>query len=333
MDEPKPIIGRSPPIEPTPLGEYKPGFTAPFKPQISEPIIDGDLEFIANPEVVGLSPNKYIAFRSKTIDVKGASRIIEKSDVVNIGNVVVFCRSADDAIKAHKGELQHGQDAASVVLLGNGQIIFSQADGVGATYMSDIASKLVTRAIVTNPNINLRESLIRATRELTRVDLPDPNTGVIMTDEALKETRNKVGSETTLNQYVVNENTGEVDGLFKGDGGFTILRNNGTREHFSCGSHTERLSTKLGERGGQAKTLTEVAGKKIKLNPGDTLLAYSDVGQHEIDGKLLIDDICDVIVQGGEANETSLLLEDKSVKDLSPDDTTLIKYTQPLKKA
>src|SRR3989344_9465941 len=102
-----------------------------------------------------------------------------------------------------------------------------------------------------------------------------------------------------LNLYSIDERSGEVTGLFLGDGGFSILKKEGAVLHFKTGKYTSRLSTLKGQRG-RTNNMKDIVGEKVVLEEGDMLLMYSDALQHpsvkiQSEGRMIIDDISDVV--------------------------------------
>lgn len=283
------------------------------------------------------SPNNYISFTSDRPDIQGSTITVGRTDVVHLGRVTVCCCPSQETIDGHQGNLSHGQDAASVSVVGD-RFIISEADGVGSAYLSHIAAQEATSSIALIPTLSLQINLQTAANVLTQIELPEPSFGSFLQNEAMKNIRDQEGSETMLNQLIVNSKTGEVeDGLFLGDGGLTVLRADSSREHYppletleseSIKKRTlSRLSTKRGIRG-QARTLAEVIDKKIILSTGDSILLYSDSMQHMIEGKPLIDKVCDVIASDNDGmdNRIAKLFDDAAELDTNDDDKTVIRY-------
>jgi hypothetical protein len=114
-----------------------------------------------------------------------------------------------------------------------------------------------------------------------------------------------------------------VGGLFVGDGGFTILRTDGAREHYTPSTRDNQLSTKRGLVG-EGATLEE----DVVLNEGDRILLYSDALQTvDRDGIALIDKVCDELESGGDASRVAEVMTDVAAKGHKEDDTTLHIYT------
>jgi hypothetical protein len=103
-----------------------------------------------------------------------------------------------------------------------------------------------------------------------------------MVQEVLRSRKDKGGSQTMLNQIVVDLTTGKVDGCFSGDGGFSVLRNDGTRLDYDCAVSTNfkgdskiLLSTLRGLIGEPAN-LEDVGAGNLVLDNGEVLLLHSD---------------------------------------------------------
>jgi hypothetical protein len=201
---------------------------------------------------------------------------------------------------------------------------------VGQAYLSELAARAATTSIAENPSIDLLKNLKTAERAVKQMSLPEPNSGFAMVDAALKDTREKEGSQTMLNQLSINSKTGEVSGLFLGDGGFSVLRADGSREHFNTlGKDKAKLSSTKGIKG-IGRKVEDAVGGKITLAPGDSIMLYSDSMQHEIKGELLIDSVCDVFHSQSESTDEDIASLWKSKADVDPndDDKSLLRYVQ-----
>lgn len=248
-----------------------------------------------------------------------------------IGATTAYCRSSQEGIDLYKGELNHGQDAISVVV-SEGNHLISQADGVGQSFRGEFAAQTATASIAENPSLDLAENLKVATESVRTVHLPEVNQNLPdLLRDARTDTRNQTGSETMLNLYSVDEQTGEVSGLFLGDGGFSILRSNGSVRHYVTGETNNRLSTLKGQRG-QANTIEKVVGEKVVLDEGDSLLVYSDALQHpsrtKVKGRMAIGDIVNILVQNPTRLEIIEELNKTAESDPNSDDISLVIYDQ-----
>ena len=324
----------------TPLGDIpKPKSAVVGWEPLPMPAQQTNLENKQSRPAIPRSPNNYIAYTSDRPEIQGSTITLGRVDVVHLGQTTAYCCPSQETIDSYQGNLSHGQDATSISVIGD-RFILTESDGVGSAYLSHIAAQEATSSIAADPSLSLQKNLQTATDALRQVELPESNSGNSLTDTAWRELREKEGSETMLNQLIVNSKTGEVeDGLFLGDGGLTVLRTDGSREHYPPPEALEsenvknrtssRLSTKRGVRG-QTRSLEEVVGKKIVLSSGDSILLYSDSMQHVVKGKLLIDQVCDVIVSEGDDKDAKLatLFEEAAKIDINDDDKTLIRYVQ-----
>jgi serine/threonine protein phosphatase PrpC len=247
-----------------------------------------------------------------------------------MGNVVAFCGSADEVIRDHKDHgYDHGEDSAAVVVLAGesgesgDRYLLVVADGVGSSYRAQVAARAATESFVVNPSASLGENLTTAARTLQGITLPEVSDGSKTEIEAWTKTKEEVGSETMLNQILINSVTGKVESLFVGDGGFTVLRADGTRDHLTPSGTDNRLSTKAGLRG-ESKGLE----KEVILQEGDRILLYSDALQSSgREKKMLIDRVCDGLVSGSDSSEIAEMLTVAPNQGHHDDDQTLVIYT------
>lgn len=314
------------------------GFTPIELPKKQTPVIGyvpiGSPKENRQTEAIKRSPNRYVSYNSDQLDIEGAARTEGIVDVVSLGPVKVFCAPSKEARDLHSGSLGFGQDAAAVVLV-DGQYLMIEADGVSNAYQSEIAARESTGSIVASPSTNLQINLSTAETFLKQIRLSEPSSGIPMVDDALRKTRDSDGSETMFNQLSIDAKTGQVNGLFLGDGGFTVLKANGQRFHYpptdqieseSVINRVSRLSTKRGIRGNTRK-LKDIVNE-IVLSPGDSILLYSDALQHTIGGDLLINSVCDIFTTGQDFElKLAKMFEGKGNLDTNDDDKTLLVYT------
>lgn len=300
--------------------------------QLDEPFNKPQPKEIKFRPIVRKSQNDYIAFGSVNTSIEAQHATYKSTDVVVIGATTAYCRSSQEAIDLNKGELNHGQDAVSIVVA-EGNHIISQADGVSQSYLGEFAAKTATTSIAENPSLDLSANLKVAIDAVRTVHLPEVNDGLPdLLKDALNATREQTGSETMLNIYSVDEQTGLVTGLFLGDGGFSILRKDGSARHYVTGKNADRLSTLKGQRG-QTVSIEEIVGEKVILEEDDSLLIYSDALQHsssktKVKGRMVVDDICDSLKVNASRQVICEELNQAAKSDSNPDDITLVVYDQ-----
>ena len=222
----------------------------------------------------------YIYTRDAVFE-KGKGGIVDYA-IDPINGVEAYCCSSFDTIKG-LGNQNSGEDRIGFYKVGD-RVILVEADGVSQSFMGSYASKVVVEEIVKNGGIDLVENTKIAGKKLVEVhdSLMIPDDVVPALKNVLEKKKNVSGSQSMLNQISIDLKTGEVDGCFMGDGGFTVLRKDGSRVDYDCavdtngrGDSTIRLSTLKGLHGIPAN-LGEVGVEDLVLGSGDTILLYSD---------------------------------------------------------
>jgi hypothetical protein len=233
-----------------------------------------------NEKQVELS-NGYIYTRSLEVE-KGRSGIVDIA-VDRKSGVEAFCCSSFDSIALSEGKLDHGEDAVGFFRVGN-RVVLVEADGVSSSFMGVYASQGAIEAIINRGGENLVENTEVAGERLKAMhdSFQVPSDVSPMLRKVLQKKKDMAGSQTMLNQISVDVATGKVEGCFMGDGGFTVLRNDGTVRSFNCtvdanshGDSNVRLSTLRGLIGTPAG-IKDVAGEELVLGSGDVILLYSD---------------------------------------------------------
>jgi len=302
--------------------------------------------------IVERSPLGYITCSSNLLQLIPTFSPNGPVDVAKVGNSTLFCRSSEDAIATHNKQIIYGQDAAAIAVIGDYSLLVD-CDGVGQAYQGGLLAKRLTTHTVNNPSQQLygvsQQDLAinfeQAIQHALGWELPTPNTGIPMVDESLRGLK-EYGSETTFNQVLINRRTGEADGLFFGDGGFTIIRVDGTREDYDCGSNRSRISTnqskmnKIREKMGKpdesdvkVRRMSDIVGHKVVLKKGDRVVMYSDGLQITTpDGKKkLNDEMAAVLVKEKTTDEEIVKAMDNIAitQGRLGDDLSLLSHTQP----
>ncbi|MFA5025723.1 MAG: hypothetical protein WC503_04420 [Candidatus Shapirobacteria bacterium] len=193
-----------------------------------------------------------------------------------------YCCSSFEGIDGY-GSPDYGEDSVGFFKVGD-KVVLIEADGVGQSFMGSYASHGAIDGIMEKGGLDLVGNTQIAGEKLKEIHdgLIIPDDIIPMLKNVLEKKKNISGSQTMLNQISIDSKTGEVDGCFMGDGGFTVLRKDGTRVDYDCAVNTNgkgdskiRLSTLEGLLGLPA-SLEDVGAKGLILSSGDTILLYSD---------------------------------------------------------
>lgn len=237
-------------------------------------------EDVPKNEKVLNSTSGYIYTRDGGLE-KGKEGIVDYMTDPETG-VEAYCCSSFEGIDGY-GSPDYGEDSVGFFRVGD-KVVLIEADGVGQSFMGSYASQGAIDGIVERGGLDLVGNTQIAGEKLKGIHdgLIIPDDVIPMLKNVLEKKKNISGSQTMLNQISIDSKTGEVDGCFMGDGGFTILRKDGSRVDYDCAVNTNskgdskiRLSTLEGLIGLPAN-LEDVGAKNLVLANGDTILLYSD---------------------------------------------------------
>lgn len=226
--------------------------------------------------------DKIIVSAHKRIFALGGNPIVslESDDDIEImtgnHNTMAFVGRSSEA----KEGQQESQDAAGFKKTGN-RVLLVEADGVSLSFFGGIAAQTAVETTIRKESENLNSNLtsVISTLRETQNSLKTPDDiDIEMLRIALENVRKDCGSSTTYNQIAVNSETGQLNGLFVGDGGFSIVSPETTRgKHYSLQGKAApiQISTLRGLLGGETKTMQNIVGD-FRLKKGEAILLYSD---------------------------------------------------------
>lgn len=283
-------------------------------------------EIVLDNEKVAEITSNYIYTRDSGLE-KGREGIVDYMIDSETG-AEAYCCSSFEGIDGY-GSLDYGEDSVGFFRVGD-KVVLIEADGVSQSFMGSYASQGVIDEIVENGGLDLIGNTRIAGEKLKKIhnSLIIPDNVIPILKDVLEKKKNISGSQTMLNQISIDSKTGVVNGCFMGDGGFTVLRRDGSRVDYDCAVKTNgkgdsmiRLST-LGGLLGQPANLEDVGAKGLVLNSGDTILLYSDGIT-----KNMLDEIDEINKHGGDFRKgIPKLIESLRNSDEKDDDRSLLVF-------
>jgi hypothetical protein len=253
------------------------------------------------------------------------------------GSTAVLCSPSKEAFQCSS----EGEDAGGItqrldVSSGHQIITCVQADGVGQSFLAHNAARAAVEAVVSNGQLNL-DHLDKVMRELhSKLEIPDDIDNEFLL-YALEYKKKNSGSATMLNTITIDQQTGELDGMFIGDGGLSIFSLGGTSEkRYLTGNTAGSITTKTGvntQHVTNLKDLTQQSNKTFLLT-GDVVLLYSDglLFRQNNEEKGRIEDIANLVksgVRGNKLQDESAKIFQRSDEGDRDDDKVLIIYEHP----